>query len=176
MNDAAIDENDHLLGPRDAAVTILEYGDYECPHTACAHAVLKDLRARLGDKMCLAYRHLPLSDRHAMAELAAEAAEAAGAQGKFWEMHETLFDNQPALSPQALPVFAESIDLDIDRFADEMLARHYRPRVQGDAVRAHRAGATATPSFWINGERYLGDSDEASLTQAITQALALAER
>lgn len=177
MNDAGrIDENDHVLGPRDAPVAILEYGDYQCPYTARAHAALKDLRARLGDRMCLAYRHLPLSDKHPVAELAAEAAEAAGAQGRFWEMHDTLFENQQAISPHALPVFAESIDLDIARFTDEMLARHHRPRVQGDAVRAHRSGATGTPSFWINGERYHGDTDEASLAQAITQALASAGR
>lgn len=176
MNDAQIDENDHVLGPRDAPVTILEYGDYECPYTARAHAALKDLRERLGDRMCLAYRHLPLTNEHAMAELAAEAAEAAGAQGKFWEMHDTLFENQQALMPENLPVFAESIDLDIDRFTDEMLARHYRPLVQGDAVRAHRAGATGTPTFWINGERYHGDSDAASLEGAITQALKSAGR
>lgn len=172
MNEAVtIDEHDHLRGPREAQVVIVEYGDFQCPFTARAYAALDDLGERLGDDLCLVYRHFPLP-KHPFAELAAEAAEAAAAQGKFWEMHDALFEHQDRINPETLVVLAESIDLDINRFRDEMLARHYRPRVLGDAARARREGVDQTPTLFINGERYRGDSDELSLAKGIEQALA----
>jgi protein-disulfide isomerase len=172
MNDVMkIDDNDHVLGSPDADLTIVEYGDYQCPYTARAHGVLSNLRDELGDRMCLVYRHLPLSQLHPFAEIAAEAAEAAGTQGQFWEMHDALFENQDKLEPEALAVLAESLDLDIKRFRDDMVARRYRARVQADAQRGHADGASGTPTFFITGERYHGDSDEASLTRAVEQAL-----
>jgi protein-disulfide isomerase len=172
MNDAVtIEANDHVLGPRDARLIIIEYGDFQCPYTARAHPTLSKLRGELGDELCLVYRNLPLSNLHPLAEIAAEAAEAAAAQGKFWEMHDALFEHQDRVSPDTLPALAESIELDIDRFRDEMLARRYRQRVQTDAEQAKRDGAKQTPTFFFNGERYSGDSDEESLTAAIKQAL-----
>jgi protein-disulfide isomerase len=171
MNDASqIDEHDHVRGPRDAQVVIVEYGDFQCPYTARAAAALVDLQERLGGGLCVVFRHFPLPE-HPYAELAAEAAEAAGAQRKFWQMHDALFANQGKISAENLPVFAESIELDIDRFRDQMLARHYRPRVLGDAVRGRRGGVKGTPTFFINGEHFHGDSDELSLAGGIEQAL-----
>jgi protein-disulfide isomerase len=166
-----IEANDHVTGPADALVTIVEYGDYECPYTARAHAVLSDLGARLDGRLRLAYRHFPLSHLHPDSQRAAEAAEAAGAQGKFWEMHAALFENQGELDPDSLVELAEDLDLDVQRFQDELEAGKYRQRVLDDAARAHADGASGTPTFFINGQRYQGDSDAASLGAAIDEAL-----
>lgn len=170
MADANIASNDHVLGPSEADVTIVEYGDFQCPYTARAHEALKDLRDRVGIRMRLVYRHFPL-DKHPLAEPAAEAAEAAGAQGKYWEMHDALFAHQAELSPHALLVIAESLDLDIERFQEDVLGGRHEPRVMSDLERGRQEGVEGTPTFFINGERYRGDSDEASLERAITGAL-----
>ena len=166
-----IEPNDHVTGPADAPVTIVEYGDYQCPYTARAHGVLADLRARMKGRLRLAYRHLPLSHLHPDAQLAAEAAEAAGAQGKFWEMHATLFDNQGELDPDTLAELANDLQLDVQRFQHELKAGTYRQRVLDDAARGHADGASGTPTFFINGARYHGDSDPESLGAAIGKAL-----
>jgi protein-disulfide isomerase len=166
-----IGKDEHVRGSPGAELVIVEYGDYQCPYTARARAVLDKLGQRFGDRMCLVYRHLPLAHRHPLAQAAAEAAEAAGAQGKFWEMHEALFAHQDKLAPDILPRLAEDIELDEQRFRDDMQARRYRERVEADTARAHAEGATGTPTFFINGQRYHGDSDEASLTRAIESAL-----
>jgi len=118
------------------------------------------------------YRHLPLSDLHPLAELAAEAAEAAASQGKFWDMHDALFEQQRQVAdPQDLAVLGESLDLDIERFADEVQERRHRARVQQDLARAQRDGADRTPTFFINGVHYPGDSDRDSLEAALRQAI-----
>ncbi|MGZ5202589.1 MAG: DsbA family protein [Telluria sp.] len=166
-----IEPNDHVTGPADARVTIVEYGDYQCPYTARAHDALADLRERMKGRLRLAYRHLPLSHLHPDALLAAEAAEAAGAQGKFWEMHATLFDNQGELDPDSLAELANDLQLDVQRFQHELKAGTYRQRVLDDAARGHADGASGTPTFFINGERYHGDSDPESLGAAIDKAL-----
>jgi protein-disulfide isomerase len=166
-----IGPNEHVRGAGDAALTLIEYGDFQCPYCARAHAALSELTDELGS-IRLVYRHLPLSDLHPLAELAAEAAEAAASQGKFWEMHDILFEQQrQVMDKQDLAVLAESVDLDIERFRDEVQERRHRPRVQGDLERGHHDGATGTPTFFINGVRYRGDSDRESLRQALTEAL-----
>jgi len=166
-----IGPDEHVRGPQDAALTLIEYGDFQCPYCARAHAVLSGLSDELGG-IRLVFRHLPLSDLHPLAELAAEAAEAAASQGKFWDMHDILFEQQrQVMDKQDLAVLAESVDLDIERFRTDVLERRHRPRVQGDLERAHHDGATRTPTFFINGVRYQGDSDQASLRQALTAAL-----
>jgi protein-disulfide isomerase len=170
MANANIANNDHVLGPSEADVTIVEYGDFQCPFSARAHAALKDLRERIGAKMRLVYRHFPLMDMHPLAEPAAEAAEAAGAQGKYWEMHDALYTHQAELSPHALLVIAESLDLDVGRFQEDILGGRYEPRVMSDLERGMEEGVDRTPTFFINGERYFGDSDEASLARAIAKA------
>lgn len=171
MSQEKVEKDDHVLGPDNAAVTLIEYLDFQCPYCARAHAALTHLRERLGDRMRLVARHLPRPDHHPFAELAAEASEAAAAQGKFWEMHDALFAHQAGLNPATLPSVAEGAGLDMERFRDDMQAGRYRDKVQAHARRAKEEGASSTPSFFINGERYHGDSDEASLGAAVEAAL-----
>ena len=166
-----IAEHDHVRGARDARVTLVEYGDFQCPYCARAHAALTELMQQHGERVTLVYRHLPLVDLHPFAMAAAEAAEAAGAQGKFWEMHDALFDNQDMLDEDALPALAANLGLDAQRFARELDEGKHRARVEADAEQAHALGARGTPTFFINGERYHGDSDHASLAAALKKAL-----
>lgn len=171
MNPAAdIRSDDHIMGKQDAEVIVIQYGDYQCPYTARAHGILSGLREQMGDSLCLVYRHLPLSHLHPAAELAAEAAEGAAAQGKFWEMHAALFDNQAQLSAAMLPQLADGLGLDSGRLDDDLAERRYRARVQADAAQGAELGASQTPTFFINGERHQGDSDQASLEAAIANA------
>jgi protein-disulfide isomerase len=170
-----IGPEEHVRGPQDAALTLIEYGDFQCPYCARAHAALSELADELGAQsggIRLVFRHMPLSDLHPLAELAAEAAEAAASQGKFWDMHDILFEQQrEVMDKQDLPVLAESLDLDIERFRSDVVERRHRQRVQGDLARAHHDGATRTPTFFINGVRHQGDSDRESLRQALDEAL-----
>jgi protein-disulfide isomerase len=170
-----IGPDEHVRGPQDATLTLIEYGDFQCPYCARAHAVLTELTEELGARpggIRLVFRHLPLADLHPLAELAAEAAEAAGGQGKFWDMHDLLFEQQrEVMEKQDLALLAESLELDIERFRAEALERRHRPRVQNDLERARHDGAARTPTFFINGERYRGDSDRESLRQALDEAL-----
>jgi protein-disulfide isomerase len=166
-----IGPDDHVRGPQDAALTLIEYGDFQCPYCARAHAALTELTAEM-QGIRLVFRHLPLSDLHPLAELAAEAAEAAGSQGKFWDMHDVLFEQQrEVMDEQDLAELAESLELDIGRFRADVQERRHRARVQRDLERAHHDGASGTPSFYINGVRYQGDSDRDSLEQALSEAL-----
>lgn len=166
-----IAEDDHVRGSGDAAVTLIEYGDFQCPYCARAHAALGELQRQHGARLRLVYRHLPLLDLHPLAQPLAEVAEAAGAQGKFWEMHDALFENQGMLDEDALPALAAAMQIDGERLRDEVESGRYRERVLAQAAEGRAAGASGTPSFFINGERYHGDSDHASLAEAIEQAL-----
>jgi protein-disulfide isomerase len=166
-----IDEHDHVRGVREARVTLVEYGDFQCPYCARAHAALTELMQQYGERVALVYRHLPLVDLHPFAAPAAEAAEAAGAQGKFWEMHDALFENQDMLDEDALPALASGLGLDAQRVARELDDGKHRARVEADAEQARALGARGTPTFFINGERYHGDSDHASLASALKKAL-----
>ncbi|MET0983205.1 MAG: DsbA family protein [Telluria sp.] len=166
-----IEENDHVRGNREAEVVLIEYADFQCPYCARAHEALASLQQQHGERVTLVYRHLPLTDLHPFAQPAAEAAEAAGAQGKFWEMHDALFENQGMLDEDALPAIADGLQLDGERFRGELEGGQHRGRVEGDVQEARAAGASGTPTFFINGERYRGDSDHASLGKAIEGAL-----
>jgi protein-disulfide isomerase len=166
-----IGSDDHVRGPDDAKLTLIEYGDFQCPYCARAHDALQELDGQFGG-IRLVYRHLPLTDYHPLAELAAEAAEAAGRQGKFWEMHDMLFEQQrQVMDPQDLAVLAESLDLDIERFRADVQGHSGRPRIQADVASAEQVGLHRTPTFFINGVQYQGDSDAASLEQAFSEAL-----
>lgn len=166
-----IEEHDHLRGSRDAQVTLVEYGDFACPYCARAHAALTELMQRHGERVALVYRHLPLVDLHPPAMPAAQAAEAAGAQGKFWEMHDALFENQGMLDQDSLPALASNLGLDAQRLAGELDEGKHAARVEQQAEQARAFGARGTPTFFINGERYQGDSDHASLAAALKKAL-----
>lgn len=166
-----IGSDEHVRGPQDAALTLIEYGDFQCPYCARAHDVLQALDGEFGG-IRLVYRHLPLTDFHPLAAPAAMAAEAAHLQGKFWEMHDLLFEDQTEIQDEDdLVDLADSLGLDTERFRTDMQAHAARQRVEADMARAQKDGASRTPSFFINGQAYSGDSDQASMEQALKAAL-----
>jgi protein-disulfide isomerase len=167
---------DHIRGPFEAPVTLVEYGDFQCPFCGRAEPVIRELVATFGDDLAFVFRHLPLVDVHEFAEMAAEAAESAGAQGKFWEMHDALFVRGADLSPPGLVAIARTLGLDGDRFEADLRSRHYALRVARDETSADESGAAGTPTFFINGRRHAGRADLTTLTAAVRQELALARR
>jgi Na+/H+ antiporter NhaA len=166
-------ERDHIRGPSDAPVELVEYGDFECPYCGRAEPVVRDLLAEFGD-LTYVWRHLPLSDVHPHAQLAAEAAEAAAAQGAFWEMHDLLFEHQDALRPADLARYAEQLHLDRARFTDDLRQHRHAARVAEDVDSADLSGVSGTPTFFVNGKRHYGAYDLASLTAAVRTARARA--
>ena len=162
--------NDHVQGTANAPVTLVEYGDYQCPYCGEAYPIVKALQERLGKQVRFVFRNFPLSEMHPHAEHAAEAAEAAGGQGKFWEMHDMLYENQDALEDEDLARYAKALKLDMPRFIKEMESRHYAERVRADFSSGVRSGVNGTPSFFINGARHDGPFDLASLLAAIKEA------
>jgi protein-disulfide isomerase len=163
-----VSARDHVRGPKDAPVTLLEYGDFECPRCGAAHPLLKELEESLGDRVRFVFRNFPLTQAHARAERAAMAAEAAGLQGRFWEMHDLLFENQDALEEEDFRRYAETLDLDLDAFAAGMQDDERLNHVREDFVSGVRSGVNGTPTFFINGVRH--DGSVASLRQALTKA------
>ncbi|HET8524453.1 MAG TPA: thioredoxin domain-containing protein [Thermomicrobiales bacterium] len=161
---------DHTQGPDDAPVTLVEYGDYECPSCGRAYPMIKAVQQQMGDQLRFAYRNFPLREIHPHAQHAAEAAEAAGAQGKFWPMHDTLFEHQQALTDQDLLNYAAGLDLDVDRFAQELEDHTYADRVREDFMSGIRSGVNGTPTFFINGGRYDGSFTADSLVAALIEA------
>jgi protein-disulfide isomerase len=161
-------DRDHIRGNPDALVTLLEYGDFECPYCGAAAPIVE----RLLEKVDLRYvfRHLPLTDVHPNAQTAAEAAEAAAAQDRFWDMHDRLLSHQDALAPADLYRHAAELGLDLDRFADDVRRRRFAARVADDVRSADASGVSGTPTFFINGRRHLGVYDEATLAQAVKAA------
>jgi Na+/H+ antiporter NhaA len=162
-------ERDHVRGPDDAAVTLVEYGDFECPYCGQAESVVRELLADFGD-LRYVWRHLPLTDVHPRAQLAAEAAEAAAAQGAFWEMHALLFRHQDALEPKDLVRYARELGLDADRFVDDLRSHTMADRVAADVDSADQSGVAGTPTFFVNGHRHFGAYDIDTLTRAVRTA------
>ena len=159
---------DHVQGSIDAPIALLEYGDYECPYCGEAYPVVKAIQERLGDRLCFAFRNFPLVNSHPHAAHAAEAAEATGTRGKFWEMHDTLYENQTALDDEDLAQYAADLGLDA-RLISEVVAGAYVERVREDFRSGARGGVNGTPTFFINGVRYDGAPDIDSLLTALTQ-------
>ena len=164
------EKRDHILGPADAPVTLLEYGDYECPYCVQAHIAVGKVRAHFGDELRFAFRNFPMSQVHPHAARAAEAAEAAGAQGLFWEMHDTLYENEDALDDESLYEYAELIGLDVSEFVRALTGGVYAPRVREDFLSGVGSGVNGTPTFFINGGRHDGPWDVESLIIAIEEA------
>ena len=162
-------ERDHIRGPMDAPVTVVEYGDFECPYCGRAEPAVRELLAGFGDVRYV-WRHLPLTDVHQHAQLAAEAAEAAAEQDAFWEMHDLLLDHQDALRPMDLVSYAEQIGLDGDRFAGDLRKHTGRGRVAEDVDSADLSSVSGTPTFFINGQRHYGAYDIATLSDAVKAA------
>jgi protein-disulfide isomerase len=149
--------NDHIQGSADAPVILVEYGDFECPYTRQAFPIVKEIRARLGDTICFVFRNFPLNEIHPHAEHAAEAAEAAAAQNKFWQMHDHLFEHQEAL--------------DTDRFKREMSEHIYAPALMESLKDGIKSGVEGTPTFFLNGVRYEGSWDSATLLKRIKSSI-----
>jgi protein-disulfide isomerase len=163
----AIDSGDWILGAADASVTLLEYGDFECRWCAAARPVLHGLVEKNPRAVRLVYRHFPVTTIHPHAAMAAEAAECAGAQGKFWLMHDMIFNNQPQLEYEDLRWCAEAIGVDVLRFDDEMATHVHRDEIRRDFRRGIQDGVNGTPTIFINGHRFDGPRDQASMAAAI---------
>jgi protein-disulfide isomerase len=161
---------DHIRGTDAAPVTLVEYGDYECPYCGRAEPIIRELLDSFGDDVRYVWRHLPLSDVHPHAQMAAEAAEAAAAQGAFWEMNDVLLRHQDALAPDDLTGYATELDLDTERFWDDLRRRRYADRVAEDVASADASGVAGTPSFFINGRRHQGAYDIDTLSEAVARA------
>jgi Na+/H+ antiporter NhaA len=161
-------ERDHIRGTPQAAITVIEFGDFECPYCGQAEPMVRDLLA--GTDLRFVWRHLPLTDVHPAAQLAAEASEAAGAQGKFWQMHDLLLEHQENLTPADLVRYAADLGLDVERFHDDLKRHVHETRVAQDVESADLSGATGTPTFFINGQRHYGAYDLDSLAAAVTTA------
>jgi protein-disulfide isomerase len=168
-----VSPRDHVRGHLDAPLTLIEYGDYECPHCGAAYPVIESVRNTLGPELAFVYRHFPLEAIHPHAERAAEAAEAAGAQGKFWAMHDQLFQNQDRLDDDSLMDYAAVIGLDTRRFTHDLMSRAHLPRVHEDFSGGVRSGVNGTPTFFIDGLRYDGPHDAASMVGALRDARVL---
>jgi protein-disulfide isomerase len=163
-------KRDHVQGPETAPVTLVEYGDFECPYCAAAHVIIKEVEELMGDKLRFVFRHFPLTQIHPHAESAAEASEASAAQGQFWEMHDLLYENQPRLDRPHLMMYAEKLGLASEKFAREVDKGVHRERVRGDFLSGVRSGVNGTPSFFINGVRYDGSWDIGPLVEALETA------
>lgn len=151
-----VDRRDHVAGNPDAPITLVEYGDFECPFCRLAAPVVAAARRELGDSLRVAFRHFPLGEIHPHARVAAQAAEAAAAQGRFWEMHDMLFDHQHALNEADLIGYAKTLGLDTRRFVRELHEEVHARRVSDDFRQGVLSGVNGTPTFFVNGERYDG--------------------
>jgi Na+/H+ antiporter NhaA len=176
LSDDVDPQRDHIRGPDTAPVTLVEYGDYQCPYCGEAEVVIRELLQEFGDELRYVWRHLPLNDVHVNAQMAAEATEAAGSQGAFWPMHDKLLTSQDELSAGDLRRNAQDLGLDVERFWDELRRREYEERVAEDVASADASGVAGTPSFFINGRRHQGPYDVAALSRAVRMARARAGR
>jgi protein-disulfide isomerase len=163
-------ERDHIRGPDSAPVTLVEYGDYECPYCGQAEIAIRELLDEFGDELRYVWRHLPLSDVHPNAQMAAEATETAAAQGDFWQMHDRLLAAQDELTTRDLVRHARDLGLDVERFRDELRRREHVDRVADDVASADSSSVAGTPSFFINGLRHQGAYDVETLGRAVRTA------
>ncbi len=162
-----LEETDHLLGERGAELELVMFGDFQCPYCLGAQSVLRRVRERLGERLLFGFRHLPIPERHPLAPLAAEASEAAAAQGQFWEYHDALYAAQPRLSRETMLEVARDLGLDAARMEDEIDSGAHHDRVARDLACAEASGATGTPTFYVNGKRFFGAYDAGSLVEAL---------
>jgi protein-disulfide isomerase len=168
---APVTDHDHIRGPVDAPLTLVEYGDFQCPYCGAAYPVVEDVRMKMGESLRFVFRHFPLPQVHPYAVQAAEAAEAAGAQERFWPMHDVLFENQRALDTGSLLLYAARLQLDVPTLRRDLLSHVYKPRVERDFMGGVRSGVNGTPTFFINGVRYDGPRDVPSMVRVLNQVL-----
>ena len=167
-----VSELDHSQGPATAAVTLVQYGDYECPYTRQSTTIVRAIQQQLGDKLRFVFRNFPLTEIHPHALHAAFAAEAAAAQGKFWQMHDYIFHHQHTLEDSDLEQFAEAVGLDMQQFARDMAVRPSISRIEEDLQSGIRSGVRGTPTFFINGVLYPGSWEQEALLAALEEAVA----
>ena len=163
---------DHIQGPADAPVTLVEYGDYECPYCGAAYPIIKELQTRMGERLRFVFRNFPITTSHPHAEQAAEAAEAAATQGRFWEMHDLLYENQERLRDSDLHTYAEQLGLDVQSFDHELGEHVHAARVHEDFMSGVRSGVNGTPTFYVNGARHDDSYDIETLMAALERAAA----
>jgi protein-disulfide isomerase len=162
---------DHSQGPADAPVTLVEYGDYECPHCGHAYPIIKAVQKKFGKQLRFVFRNFPLREIHPNAEAAAETAEFAATGGKFWDMHDLIFENQNSLSEQMLGDLAHRLTLDRQALRDALRSGTFAERVQEDFSSGVRSGVNGTPTFFINKHRHDGDFELETLLQAIQKII-----
>jgi protein-disulfide isomerase len=172
MNDSpaltpTVSARDHIQGPATAPLTLVEFGDYECPYCGEAFPVVQRLQKALGKKLRFVFRNFPLTQAHPYALMAAEAAEAAALQGKFWEMHDLIYENQELIGPDSLASWAKQLGLDIEAFAASIKQGDITKRIKEDRMSGIQSGVNGTPSFFINGRRHDARPDYESLWAAL---------
>lgn len=165
-----LEDLDHVRGERGAPLELVMFGDFQCPYCLGAQSVLRRVRERLGDRLVFGFRHLPIPERHPLAPLAAEASEAAAAQGRFWEYYDALYAAQPRLSRETMLELGRELDLDVERMEAEIDSGAHRDRIARDLASAEASGATGTPTFYVNGKRLFGAYDAGSLVEALEAA------
>ena len=163
-----VNSNDHIQGNANAPVELVEYGDYQCSHCGRAYPIIKRIQQQMGNQLKFVFRNFPLAESHPDAMNAALAAEAAALQGKFWQMHDIIYENQQALQEEDLINYAAQIGLDEDQFAADFGREEVEQKVEGDFESGVRSGVNGTPSFFINGEKYNGSWDEETLLQQLS--------
>jgi Na+:H+ antiporter, NhaA family len=162
-----LDDSDHILGPADAPLELIMYGDFQCPYCTAAQSIVARVRKRLDGRLRFVFRHLPLHEVHPDAQRAAEASEAAAAQGRFWEMHDALYSSGGHFSSDDLDALAGRLGLDVERFRAELSDGTHTARVERDAGAARAAGIAATPAFIVNGRPHTDAFDAGSLVEAL---------
>jgi protein-disulfide isomerase len=168
--------DDHVQGPANAEVTLVEYGDYECPDCASAFPIVKHLQRHFGERLRFVFRDFPLVQAHPNAEAAAETAEFAAAHGKFWEMHDLLFENQPRLGGALFLELARTLELSPAALSQALDDGLFTPRVRADFSGGARSGVNGTPTFFINGQRHDGSFEYVELLRVLNQAAELARK
>jgi len=169
-----VTSEDHVQGPENAEATLVEYGDYECPYCGRAHPIVKQVQKHFGKRLRLVFRNFPLSEMHPQAEAAAETAEFAGAQGKFWQMHDLLYENQARLGAPLYLELAQQLELPAADLRKALADGTYKTRVHADFNGGVRSGVNGTPTFFINGHRHDGSFDFDDLVLAIDKAIGTA--
>jgi len=163
-------DRDHIQGPADAPVTLVEYGDYECPYCGAAYPIVKEIQDRMGERLRFVFRNFPITTSHPHAGQAAEAAEGAAVQGPFWEMHDLLYENQRHLEDADLLAYAERLGLDVERFEKELTEHVHADRVHEDFMSGVRSGVNGTPTFYINGARHDDSYDLETMLATLERA------
>jgi protein-disulfide isomerase len=162
-----VSEGDHIVGRKDARLTLVEYGDYECSYCGEAYSIVKNIQSQLGDRLRFVFRNFPLSQMHPHAAKAAQAAESANAQGSFWEMHDLLYENQQSLNDEDLMKYAAKLKMNKAKFTEDLKNDAYEEKIQADFMSGAESGVNGTPTFFINGARFDGDWENGELLTAL---------